>query len=81
MRNDPNSEDLDNVSPARRHFLHVVSAAAGVSVLPALSNKAKACCGWPVPLAPPGKGGPSCFLRGTRILTSHGTKRVESLSI
>jgi hypothetical protein len=74
MRNDPNLKNLDNMSPARRHFFHVVSALAGAAVLTALPKGAKA-----------GSTAASavhrCFLRGTRILTSRGAERVESLSI
>jgi len=62
------------VNPARRHFFHVVSALAGAGILSTLSNEAKAFSGRPVPWTPPGHGGPSCFLRGTRILTSRGAE-------
>jgi hypothetical protein len=76
-------DDLDNrgnlSNPARRHFLHVMSAITSAAVVPALSTSAHA------QRSGGGGGsrgrGPGCFLRGTHILTSHGLKRVESLSI
>ena len=80
MRDHLNNED-NLSSPARRHFLHVMSAIAGAAaVVPALSKSAQA---QRIPGGGGGGGGrsPGCFLRGTHILTSHGLKRVESLSI
>jgi hypothetical protein len=68
----------DNVSRARRHFFHVASALAGAVVLTAVSKPAAA--QRPGPPPPPPKGG-HCILRGTRILTSRGAERIESLSI
>jgi hypothetical protein len=68
-------EDLEKVNPARRHFFHVVSALAAAAVVPALSKSAQA----RMPL-PPSRDG-SCFLGGTRILTSRGAEAVENLSI
>lgn len=70
----------DDVSRARRHFFHVMSALAGAAVLPAISKSAKAQGG-------NGQGGNGqggngrCMLRGTRILTCRGAERVERLSI
>jgi hypothetical protein len=74
-------EDIGNTSRARRHFIYVVSALAGVTVLPVLLRPAKA----QTPSLPstsprPGTGG-HCMLRGTRILTRRGPERIESLSI
>src|SRR5262245_21170103 len=72
---------MDNLSsPARRHFFHVVGAVASVAALPALSTSASA------QRVKNGPGGPTnrnagCLLRGTHILTRHGLKRVERLSI
>src|SRR5262245_35786995 len=68
----------DNVSRARRHFFHVVSALACAVVLTAVS-KAAAQIRPGRPPTPP-RGG-HCILRGTRILTSRGAERIESLSI
>src|SRR5215510_11416512 len=72
---------MDNLSrPARRHFLHVIGAVASVAALPALSTSASA------QRTKNGAGGSTnrnagCFLKGTHILTQHGLKRVETLSI
>ena len=77
MRNHLNKDNL--TSPARRHFLHVLSAVASASVVvPALSTSASAMAR---PPRPSRQRGPACLLRGTHILTSHGLKRVEFLSI
>ena len=69
----------DNLSsPARRHFFYVMSAVASAAVVPALSTSASA-QGLTVRARP--RPNPGCFLRGTHILTPHGLKPVESLSI
>jgi hypothetical protein len=77
-------EDIER--RARRHFIYVVSALAGATVLPTLSKPARADDrrhdrddrrhdG-----DDRGHGG-HCMLRGTRILTCRGAERIESLSI
>jgi Hint domain-containing protein len=81
----------DTVSRARRHFFYVVSTLAGAAVWPAISKPAKAGQGGNGQggngQGGNGRGGNGqgggghCMLRGTRILTSHGAERVESLSI
>lgn len=75
--------DLENASPARRHFFHVLGALAGAAVLPAFSKSAEAQTRpRPSPRPTPSpRPGPSCILRGTRILSSRGVERVECLSI
>jgi Hint domain len=79
MRDHFNNKD-NLSSPARRHFLHVMSAIASTAVVaPALSTSASAEF-VTVRLFKP-KPGPGCFLRGTHILTPQGLKHVESLSI
>jgi hypothetical protein len=84
MRNEFIRKDLDKVSPARRHFFHVMGALAGAAVLPALSKQAQAegpSRGSPGPGSSGPRGGPACMLQGTRVLTSRGTEPVENLSI
>ena len=77
MRDHLSKDNL--LSPARRHFLYVIGAVASVACVPALSTSASARGHGN------GNGGtsgnPECLLRGTHILTSHGLKRVECLSI
>ena len=70
-------------SPARRHFLHVISAVAGAATVPALSTSASA---QDLRRLPPGRTpkprpNAGCLLRGTNVLTPHGLNRVENLSI
>ena len=81
MRDHLNKDNLS--SPARRHFLHVMSAVAGAATLPALSTSASAhdlrLSRPPIRSRP--RPNPGCLLRGTHILTPHGLKRVESLLI
>ena len=74
MRDHPDNRD-NLSSPARRHFLHVMSAiaAAAVATLPASAAAREPNGG--------GRTNARCFLRGTRILSPHGIRRVESLSI
>jgi hypothetical protein len=67
-------EDPNKVSRARRHFFYVVSALAGVAVLPALSKSAKAHHFHPHHFH-------HCMFRGTRIQTCCRSERVENLSI
>jgi hypothetical protein len=70
----------DNVSRARRHFFHVVSALAGATILTAVSKPAQAQPSPSTSTVPRGRG--HCMLRGTRVLTSRGGARpIESLSI
>src|SRR5262245_10909241 len=78
MRDHLNKASLS--SPARRHFLHITSAVASVATLAALSTSASAARLTPPPPPPPGRNA-GCFLKGTHILTGHGLKRVETLSI
>ena len=78
-------EDIGNTSRARRHFIHLVSALAGATVLPVLPAKAQTRPP-PSPRSPPSPGprpdtGGHCMLRGTRILTRRGAERIENLSI
>ena len=70
-------------SPARRHFLHVISAVAGAATVTALSTSASAQDLRRLPPGPRPRPRPNagCLLRGTHVLTPHGLKRVESLSI
>jgi hypothetical protein len=71
-------------SPARRHFLHVISAIASATVVAALSTPAQAQAEGTVGGGGGGSqggGGLNCFLRGTRVLSRHGLQRVENLSI
>jgi Hint domain len=75
-------KDVDCVSPARRHFFHVVGALAGAAVLSASSKPVGAGGAGDAnrPFEPrPSEG--SCMLRGTRVLTSRGAERIENLSI
>src|SRR5215467_3175303 len=80
-------EDIGNTSRARRHFIYLVGALAGATVLPGLLRPAKAeTRPPPPPRSPPSPGprpgtGGHCMLRGTRILTCRGAERIESLSI
>ena len=67
----------DDVTRARRHFFHLVSALAGAAVLTAVSKPARA--GGPTPTRCSTCG--HCILRGTRVLTTRGAKLIESLSI
>jgi Hint domain len=86
MRDHLNKGNLS--SPARRHFLHVISAvASAAAVIPALSTSASAQI---LSRSPPGpspdpnpkpRPNAGCLLKGTQILTPTGLKRVESLSI
>jgi hypothetical protein len=75
----------DNLSsPARRHFLYVVGAVASVAAAPALSTLASAqsspsALSPNVPVRPSRNAG--CLLKGTHVLTRHGLKCVETLSI
>src|SRR5262245_28221461 len=85
MRDHLNKDSLSR--PARRHFLHVVSAVAGVAAASSLPSSASA--------AGNGNGNGNgngggnggatgtagCLLKGTHILTRQGLKRVETLSI
>src|SRR5262245_378037 len=89
MRDHLNKDSLS--MPARRHFLHIMSAVASVAAVPTISTSASA--------GGNGKGGANgngngngvgnggttrnagCLLKGTHILTRHGLKRVETLSI
>ena len=86
MRDHLNKDNLS--SPARRHFLHVIGAVASVAAVPVLSTSTSAAA----PAARGGGGGgggggasnprnAGCLLKGTHILTRHGLKRVETLSI
>jgi hypothetical protein len=74
----------DGASPARRHFFHIVGAVVSGAALSAVSSPAEAQGKGPPPgkgRPNPSRGGPACFLRGTRIQTPHGDVRVECLSI
>ena len=68
----------DNTSRTRRHFFHVVSALTGATVLAVASKPAKA-------RSPTGPCAtvvcPRCMLKGTRVLTPRGARRVEDLRI
>jgi Hint domain len=75
-------------SPARRHFLHVISAvASAAAVVPSLLTSASAqglTRSPPLPRpspTPSPRPNPGCLLRGTHILTPHGLRQIESLSI
>jgi len=72
-----------DVSRARRHFLHVVSALVGTAVLTASSKPANAGNNQDGNSQGDHRrgGGGHCMLRGTRILTSRGAECIESLSI
>ena len=72
MRNDVDPKGT-LPSPARRHFFHIMSSAAGALALPALTKPAKARITT--------LHGTGCFLRGTRILAPQGAERVENLAI
>jgi hypothetical protein len=81
MRNHLNNKD-NLSSPARRHFLHVLSAiASAAAVAPALSTSASAQAVPASPTPVTARSNPGCFLKGTHILTPQGLKHVESLSI
>ena len=69
----------DNVSRARRHFFHVVSALAGATILTTLSKPAQAQSS-PSTSTVPHRGG-HCMLRGTHVLTRSGAKPIEGLLI
>jgi len=74
----------DGASPARRHFFHIVGALMGGAAISAVASRAEAHGKGPPPgrgRPNPSRGGPACFLRGTRIQTPHGDVRVECLSI
>src|SRR5262245_7912042 len=81
MRDHLNKDNLPSL--ARRHFLHVISAIAGAATVPALSTSVSAqdltLSRLPIRTRP--RPNPGCLLRGTHVLTPHGLKRVESLSI
>ena len=85
MRDHLNNDNL--TSPARRHFLHVISAVAGAVTVSALSTSASAedrrPSRLPVRLEPKPnpRSNAGCLLKGTHVLSSRGLKRVESLSI
>ena len=70
-------------SPAKRHFLYVISAVASVAAVSALSTSASAQRSPPPKNPPPNnpRRNAGCLLKGTQILTLDGLKRVESLSI
>lgn len=73
-------------SPARRHFFHIVAAAASCAAVAGLSTGARANYKSRFPPQNPGpEPGPNpntaCFLRGTPILTPAGEVPVEALSI
>ena len=78
MRDHLNKDNLS--SPARRHFLHVISAIAGAAVVDLLFQRQHQPSVRASDLAEDAVV-PGCFLRGTHILTPHGPKHVESLSI
>jgi len=78
---EPNEKYPHN--PARRHFMHVASAAAAVFALPthSIAGNGKGNQSQNGNGKGKGNGGPACFLRGTHILTDVGYLKIEDLSI
>ena len=71
------SEHLHGVGRARRNFIK--AAAVAVGALTAASVRAKSALAQPTPVPP--NGGNTCFLRGTKIMTSAGYRNIESLAV
>jgi len=68
----------ENMSRARRHFFHLVGALTGATILAVASKPAKAARSTgPCAVV----ACPRCMLKGTRILTPHGARRVEDLAL
>lgn len=83
------------MNPARRHFLHVVSALAGTAVLTGQAQAHDRGRSTDMAGYRPGRGegrstdnrgqaprsGGRCMLRGTRVLTTRGAERIEDVQI